>query len=800
MIRLPLGTSPLAAGGPPWQRVLATACLCALLAAVASAQLADPDADAAIGEWRTHLPGRSPADVAACEAFTAWVTSGAVVLRFRENDELRRLDKANVLSQANPKFVACNPDVPGQLIVVYADGGIDVLQDDRPQSYTNAIEQTDIFGRRGINGIRVLAPELAAVSTDFGYLLFDPARGVFLEDVRFASGVLDVTALDDALFVATGRGLLRLPDYRGAVNVRDTSRYQAVNTGAPPAARITQALAFDGRVYAGYTDALYSVDGLGDDPQTHSAPGACLRVRRLQADGERIVATASNTCGGDDALLTRTRGGDFARDDVDCVADLRGGAPEPGGGVALASVAFDAGLCVREADDCACTRLNGPASTNTYDIDVRNGIVAVAGGGIDEGANYTENGAGVYILRDGTWDNMNLVTTPALRQEDTPDPFDRLLDFLAVAVSPDSSVFAGAYYEGLAQRAPDGATRVIDERNSSLGLHLGDPLRVRVAGLDFDDAGNLWVSNTGADASLSVREPDGTWHAFDISACSRDRVLELVVDPRTGIVYVVDFLGGVVAFDAGDDFADTSDDRCRRFNERDNLPDVDVRSIMLDRDGILWIGTGDGIARLACTGDPFAETCTANIPTSEVDGILGTFFDDELIRSMTTDGGDRKWIGTDNGLFLLADDTDEQLAFYNEANSPLIDDQINALAFDDLTGRLWIGTNAGLMSLQTEATGSRPFVFEGVEVYPQPVRPDYDGPIAIRGLATDANVKITDVAGRLVYETNAIGGQAVWDGRDYTGNRPASGVYLVWATAVTGDPPATIVGKIALLR
>jgi len=33
--------------------------------------------------------------------------------------------------------------------------------------------------------------------------------------------------------------------------------------------------------------------------------------------------------------------------------------------------------------------------------------------------------------------------------------------------------------------------------------------------------------------------------------------------------------------------------------------------------------------------------------------------------------------------------------------------------------------------------------------------------------------------GRLVYQTKALGGQAVWDGKDYKGRRISSGVYLV---------------------
>ena len=49
-------------------------------------------------------------------------------------------------------------------------------------------------------------------------------------------------------------------------------------------------------------------------------------------------------------------------------------------------------------------------------------------------------------------------------------------------------------------------------------------------------------------------------------------------------------------------------------------------------------------------------------------------------------------------------------------------------------------------------------------MFPNPVYSDYSGIIAIDGLVTDANVKITDIAGNLVYETVANGGRAIWDG------------------------------------
>jgi hypothetical protein len=40
-------------------------------------------------------------------------------------------------------------------------------------------------------------------------------------------------------------------------------------------------------------------------------------------------------------------------------------------------------------------------------------------------------------------------------------------------------------------------------------------------------------------------------------------------------------------------------------------------------------------------------------------------------------------------------------------------------------------------------------------------------------------VKITELNGRLVYQTRALGGQAIWNGHNYKGDKAASGVYLV---------------------
>ena len=79
-----------------------------------------------------------------------------------------------------------------------------------------------------------------------------------------------------------------------------------------------------------------------------------------------------------------------------------------------------------------------------------------------------------------------------------------------------------------------------------------------------------------------------------------------------------------------------------------------------------------------------------------------------------------------------------------------------------------------------------------VNVFPNPVRPGYKGPITITGLPENATVKITDIAGRVVYEMIANGGTAVWDGNNFNGERAQTGIYLfITANDEDKDPRVT---------
>ena len=176
----------------------------------------------------------------------------------------------------------------------------------------------------------------------------------------------------------------------------------------------------------------------------------------------------------------------------------------------------------------------------------------------------------------------------------------------------------------------------------------------------------------------------------------------------------------------------------------------------------------------------------------------------EEIRSITVDGGNRKWIGTNGGAYLLSNDGAEQLLFFDSGNSPLLDDIVRDIAIDPNTGVVYFGTERGIISYRATATEAAERTFKNdLVIFPNPVEPGYNGPVAINGLARDARVKITDLSGKLVAEGVATGGQFVWPGTDYNGRRVTSGVYLVFGSTNGRfglNDPDSAVGKIVFIR
>jgi hypothetical protein len=167
------------------------------------------------------------------------------------------------------------------------------------------------------------------------------------------------------------------------------------------------------------------------------------------------------------------------------------------------------------------------------------------------------------------------------------------------------------------------------------------------------------------------------------------------------------------------------------------------------------------------------------------------------VTAIEVDGSNKKWLGTRNGVWYVSEDGTNIIYNFTTENSPLPADHIRDIAVDDLTGEVFFATDNGIVSFRNTATEGND-KHENVYAFPNPVRENYDGPIAIRGLVSEANVKITDAAGNLVYETFAEGGQATWDGRTLSGDKVRSGVYLIFST--NEDGTETNITKLLIIR
>jgi len=206
----------------------------------------------------------------------------------------------------------------------------------------------------------------------------------------------------------------------------------------------------------------------------------------------------------------------------------------------------------------------------------------------------------------------------------------------------------------------------------------------------------------------------------------------------------------------------------------------------------VWLATSNGPATYTDASFIF-ESTEIILPTFE----SSVLFENEQINAIETDGGNRVWFATDRGLWVFNENTSEQVTMFNISNSPIPSNKVLGLAYSASNGEMFITTDKGMISYRSASSvGGRSH--SNVNVFPNPVPPDYEGLIGIEGLAKNTSIKITDLNGNLVKELKASGSSASWDLRNLGNGEVVTGVYLIFSS--TQDGLETYVGKIAVIR
>ena len=382
-------------------------------------------------------------------------------------------------------------------------------------------------------------------------------------------------------------------------------------------------------------------------------------------------------------------------------------------------------------------------------------------------------------------------------------PFSNLFDARSISrilVNPnnENQVYFSSYYSGLLKFENNIPTTIYNTSNSSLQALNGTPatVDVRVNGSAFDKEGNIWVTNSLVSKSLHVLKTNGQWQGYTLSAVPNPQITSygrMVID-KNGTKWIANNRFGVTAFN------EKYNNKSLEIDETSgNLPGFDVRAIAVDNKNKLWIGTDVGL-RVLQNVDSFItqNTLTTNSIIILEGGLAQELLFQQFITDIVVDGANNKWIGTNSaGVFYISADGQQTFNIFTKENSPLPSNVINDIDINEITGEVFIATDNGMVSFKGTATSGAENL-SNVVVYPNPVRPEYQGFVAVTGLMNKSNVKIADISGNLVHEAISEGGTILWDTKAFGKHEVASGVYMVFVTS--DDGVETKVKKVMIVR
>lgn len=704
-----------------------------------------------VGQWQEHLPSLPAVSVTLHNSKVYCATAqGLYSVTTGAEQDITRYSKVNGLHDIGISAIGANGKC---ILVAYNNGNLDLLQGNNIINIPELLRKQIDAGKTTYR--IVFNNDDAYLCTEFGIVVINTSipeiTNTYLPSGNY-NAVFAVAIQQDTLYAATASGIYKAP-LKGR-NLADYRNWLPASEGLPGTLS-QQIISFNGRLICLYDNQLFRLTNNTWVPwYSDNQDILNLTVHQQQlilseknnANTGRIVVLNSeaaiiNTI--QYPLIKRPRETITYEQEI-WIADSL------------------SGLLRYDGSACIPVRPDAPASIISGDLLFHKNSLWAAAGGVTASWTAQGNTNGYYSFRDREWKQFS----------------DTIKDVMSLATDPSGNgIYAGSFGGGLLHIREDGA-------------YTTETKGYNISGLATDASANLWVAAYGATYNLMAKQPDNTWLTFRSPYAQTGNAISQLVTDDYGQVYMVSpKSNGLYVFYHNNTLRNTSDDQWRQLrmgSGQGNLPSNDVYCVAKDHNGSIWIGTGRGIAVLSCDGNTASVNCDAVLPIIQQGNFAGYLFQDEQVNTIATDGANRKWVGTLNGAWLVNETGDAILEHFNTGNSPLPDNNIYRIAIDPLTGEVYFATAKGLMSWRGTATEPVTMRKDSVLVFPNPVPHGYSGTIAIRGLVQNALVKITDISGKMVYQTRAQGGQAVWNGVDYTGHRPQSGVYLVFAAGETG--------------
>jgi len=723
--------------------------------------------DIAIGQWETHQSYNSATHISETENKLYGVSSESLFYINKYDQSMRKLSKNTGLSDFGiSKTAYCRQT--GIILVVYENCNIDVVTP-KETININDIKRTELIGEKTINNI-FINNKIAYLSCSFGLVLIDIEKLEIKDTYNLIineefSPITGCTSINDSLYVSTPSGI-----YRANINsnlLNDFSNWSIYDTSKNNLENIVSS---SYKILCDSSEKIISVSSNSNFFTTTIKDSIFVYDANLD-----LVEIITNS------LFTDLEYSLVDSDQNIWIADKNNGLMKFIGNNYIESYIPD-----------------GPVSNQVFSLECFDSELYMCHGGHTNFGNWNNKKGASIKNSNGFWNNYNYYD------------LDNAKDIVSAA-KHNNNIYFSSFYNGVAQITDGDFSVRWNASNTNYGIDtIGDwanDKRLSVCGLKLDNYGNLWGLTSSVQNPLFVKTVNDNWRSFYVQQQIKYLYTDLVIDSYDQKWCVIGRDGGaneigILVYNNNNTLEDISDDEYKVLTTavgNGNLPSLNVISIAEDLDGEIWVGTDKGITVFYNPANIFSEY---NFDAEQIliqEGDYGQYLlSEEKITQILIDGANRKWVGTErSGLYLLSADGLDQIEHFTAENSPLFSNNITALTINNKTGEVYIGTSKGLLSYRSSATKGVVNA-KTVKVFPNPVKENYFGLIAIDGLSTNANFKITDINGDLVYESFAQGGQAIWDGKNKSGERVGSGVYILFSSDETGKEK--VEGKIVFIK
>lgn len=735
------------------------------------------------------------------ERYLYYLSSGWLYAYDKENDENISYTELNDLSDTDISNIYYNYDNK-YLLVVYANSNMDVIHEDGNVYNIPDLKNIVMSGSKKINSVDFRGDE-AYVATDFGYVVVNMKNNSIKESFIYNKAITSIVALDKYIYICCDKSI-----YWSGIDDKhyQFSSFQLVENV------LTQKALYE----------LYKIDKYSFFVKA----GWVYRANLTENTYKLIVTNIQNqSCG----PISRTKTGFIIPNktyyyltDAQGINREKISLPAEIDGTYLSSYAGDGSFWNVDLNGVKQVKLengqttvlhdnfrpNMPTVDQHYLMDMKGNTLTTANSGPNGlGVNKVDNYAvRLNSFKDGQWTNQ-------LPQEYMTGS-KKLYRSISLSLEPKdpSSIWLGTWGNGLYNFKDGSLVKYLREGNSPFTK------TSLVCDLKFDNAGNLWalqydyelkhdqICVLPADKLGSDNPSD--WTRFDFGELVIGYFSKMYVDDHYAAFSSNVWTTNLHIVDHNGTPTDTSDDRQTTIS---SYVDQDGRRFEIgyiycmkkDLEGRIWIGTNTGIGIINDLGDAFDGQLVVNrVKVARNDGtnLADYLLDGLVVTCLDFDGANRKWVGTQtSGLYLVSADGSEILANYNAENSNITDNEIGNVVCDKNSNNIYVGTRKGLFVYASDAVWAAPD-YSNVYAYPNPIRPEYAGPVTITGLMDNSLVKIADAAGNVIYSGYSNGGMFVWNLTNMQGSHINTGVYYVLASQSVDGSKDGCVSKILVVR